>query len=50
MKTPLQTQKGIYAVTNLTAEKMVLVYDDVFKLKGACLRISNTYGRDIRAA
>lgn len=36
--------KGIYAVTNLTAEKMVLVYDDVFKIPGACLRITNTYG------
>ncbi len=36
--------KGIYAVTNLTAEKMVLVYDDVFKIKGSCLRITNTYG------
>ncbi|OPX99181.1 MAG: CDP-paratose 2-epimerase [Syntrophorhabdus sp. PtaB.Bin006] len=36
--------KGIYAVTNLTAEKMVLVYDDVFGIKGACLRITNTYG------
>jgi UDP-glucose 4-epimerase len=36
--------KGIYAVTNLSAEKMVLVYDDVHKLPGACLRITNTYG------
>lgn len=36
--------KGIYAVTNLTAEKMVLVYDDVYGIKGACLRITNTYG------
>ncbi|HEX2965198.1 MAG TPA: GDP-mannose 4,6-dehydratase [Syntrophorhabdaceae bacterium] len=36
--------KGIYAVTNLTAEKMVLVYDDVFKISGTCLRITNTYG------
>jgi len=36
--------KGIYAVTNLTAEKMVLVYDDVHKIRGACLRITNTYG------
>lgn len=36
--------KGIYAVTNLTAEKMVLVYDDIFGVKGACLRITNTYG------
>lgn len=36
--------KGIYAVTNLTAEKMVLVYDDVYKIKGVCLRITNTFG------
>lgn len=36
--------KGIYAVTNLTAEKMVLVYDDVHKIKGVCLRITNTFG------
>jgi UDP-glucose 4-epimerase len=36
--------KGIYAVTNLTAEKMVLVYDDVFGIPGVCLRITNTYG------
>lgn len=26
--------KGIYAVTNLTAEKMVLVYHDIFGIKG----------------
>ena len=36
--------KGIYAVTNLTAEKMVLVYHEVHKISGACLRITNTYG------
>jgi len=36
--------KGIYAVTNLSAEKMVLVYDDVHRIRGACLRITNTYG------
>jgi UDP-glucose 4-epimerase len=36
--------KGIYAVTNLSAEKMVLVYDDVHNIPGACLRITNTYG------
>ena len=33
-KTTLTNPKGIYAVTNLTAEKMVLVYDDVFSIKG----------------
>jgi UDP-glucose 4-epimerase len=36
--------KGIYAVTNLTAEKMILVYDDIFGIRGSCLRITNTYG------
>jgi UDP-glucose 4-epimerase len=36
--------KGIYAVTNLSAEKMVLVYHDVHKIAGTCLRITNTYG------
>ncbi len=36
--------KGIYAVTNLTAEKMVLVYDDIYKIRGSCLSITNTYG------
>jgi UDP-glucose 4-epimerase len=37
--------KGIYAVTNLTAEKMVLVYRDIHGIEGACLRITNTYGQ-----
>jgi UDP-glucose 4-epimerase len=36
--------KGIYAVTNLTAEKMILVYHDIHKIQGICLRITNTYG------
>lgn len=36
--------KGLYAITNLAAEKMVLVYDDIFGIKGSCLRITNTYG------
>lgn len=36
--------KGIYAVTNLTAEKMVLVYHDVYGIESVCLRITNTYG------
>jgi UDP-glucose 4-epimerase len=34
--------KGIYAVTNLSAEKMVLVYHDVHKIPGTCLRITNS--------
>jgi 5'-3' exonuclease len=36
--------KGIYAVTNLTAEKMILVYDDIFGIKGTCLRITKPMG------
>ncbi len=35
---------GIYAITNLTAEKMVLVYHNVKGLRGVCLRITNTFG------
>ena len=37
--------KGIYAVTNLTAEKMVLVYRDIHGIEGTCLRIMITYGQ-----
>jgi len=36
--------KGIYAITNLAAEKMILAYHNVHNIKGICLRISNTYG------
>lgn len=36
--------KGIYAVTNLAAEKMILVYNQVYKIPTICLRITNTYG------
>lgn len=35
---------GVYAVTNLTAEKIVLVYHKVKGIKGICLRITNTFG------
>jgi UDP-glucose 4-epimerase len=35
---------GMYAITNLTAEKIVLMYHDVHHVRGACLRITNTYG------
>jgi UDP-glucose 4-epimerase len=35
---------GMYAITNLTAEKMVLMYDQVHSLRSVCLRITNTYG------
>ena len=40
---PMDPQ-GIYAITNLAAEKMIMVYNNVHKIRGVCLRISNTYG------
>jgi len=40
---PMQP-KGIYAVTNMAAEKMLLVYHDVHGIKSICLRMTNTYG------
>jgi UDP-glucose 4-epimerase len=36
--------KGMYAITNLTAEKIVLMYHEVHGIRGTCLRITNTYG------
>lgn len=36
--------KGLYAVTNLAAEKIILVYHQIFKIPSVCLRITNTYG------
>ena len=36
--------KGIYAITNLAAEKMILSYHQVHHINGVCLRITNTYG------
>ncbi|MFH1742738.1 MAG: GDP-mannose 4,6-dehydratase [bacterium] len=36
--------KGLYAITNLTAEKIVLMYHEVHHVRGVCLRITNTYG------
>lgn len=36
--------QGIYAINNLTAEKIVMMYHEVHGLRGACLRITNTYG------
>lgn len=40
---PMQP-KGIYAVTNMAAERMVWVYQHTHQIKGVCLRITNTYG------
>jgi len=36
--------RGIYEITNLTAEKMVKVYHDVHGIKGVGLRLTNIYG------
>ena len=36
--------KGIYAISNLSAEKIILMYHEVHHLPGICLRITNTYG------
>ncbi|HOO45446.1 MAG TPA: GDP-mannose 4,6-dehydratase [Deltaproteobacteria bacterium] len=36
--------KGLYAVTNLAAEKMILVYNQIYGIPAVCLRITNTYG------
>lgn len=36
--------QGIYAINNLTAEKIVIMYHEVHGLRGTCLRITNTYG------
>jgi UDP-glucose 4-epimerase len=35
---------GMYAITNLAAEKIVLMYHQVHNVRGACLRITNTFG------
>jgi UDP-glucose 4-epimerase len=35
---------GMYAITNLTAEKIVLMYHQVHGIPGVCLRITNTFG------
>ncbi len=40
---PMDPQ-GIYAITNMAAEKMVMVYNNVHGIIGTCLRISNTFG------
>lgn len=39
-----QRPKGIYAISNITAENMVLIYDEVHNLPAVCLRLSNTFG------
>lgn len=36
--------RGIYEITNLTAEMLVLVYHEVHRVQGVCLRLTNIYG------
>lgn len=36
--------KGIYEISNLTAEKIIKVYNDVHKIRSVLLRLSNIYG------
>ena len=36
--------KGVYAITNLCAEKLVMVYDEIHGIRSIALRITNTYG------
>ncbi len=36
--------RGMYEITNLTAEKMVQVYHDVHKIQSICFRLTNIYG------
>jgi len=36
--------KGIYEVTNLAAEKIVKIYNDIHKIKSVMLRLTNVYG------
>jgi UDP-glucose 4-epimerase len=36
--------KGIYEISNLTAEKIIQVYNDTHGIRSVMLRITNTYG------
>jgi UDP-glucose 4-epimerase len=35
---------GIYAITNFAAERIVLTYHNLHKIRSVCLRITNTFG------
>jgi len=35
---------GVYAITNLCAENLVMIYDKIHKIQSIALRITNTYG------
>ena len=39
-----QKPKGIYAISNITAENMVMIYHDVHRLESTCSRLTNTFG------
>lgn len=36
--------KGIYEISNLTAEKIIKVYNDIHGIRSVMLRLTNTYG------
>lgn len=36
--------KGIYEISNLTAEKIILVYHDIHNVQSALIRLTNIYG------
>jgi len=36
--------KGIYEISNLTAEKIILVYNNIHGIRGVLLRLTNIYG------
>jgi len=36
--------KGVYAITNLCAENLVMVYDEIHDISAVALRITNTFG------
>jgi UDP-glucose 4-epimerase len=43
-ETAAANPRGIYEITNLTAEKMVLVYHEVHGVRSVALRLTNVYG------
>ncbi len=43
-ETAATTPKGMYAVTSLAAEKMILIYNSIYGIKSCVLRITNGYG------
>ena len=43
-RTPRRTRAGIYEISNLTAEKIIEVYDRVHGIPSSLLRLTNVYG------